>query len=154
MSKVKDRLKQVRDSLPTEVIVSNHDLTMSWPKIPVKAAYLVLNNARRRNALSLSVLRDLKQQLVAFNTSPLDGKLRILPPFKPDLLSQLETALLTSDSPDNTIDYRWLINASEWQKHRGELPKVIVLRSEGTVFCSGHDLSELRSLPYEEIKEV
>ena len=153
-SKAKDRLKQVEESLATGGIISNHDLKMSWPKIPAKAAYLLLNNARRRNALSLSVLRDLKQQILAFNTSPEDGRLKVLPPFKPDVLPQLESALLSSDSAGSANDYRWLIDAAEWQKHRGDLPKVIVLRSEGTVFCSGHDLSELRSLPYEEIKEV
>ena len=123
---------------------------MSWPslpKLPAKAAYLVLNNARKRNALSLGVLRDLKAQLTAHHTSPLDGKLRILPPFRPDILSELE-------SSSSQSEFRWLVNTEEWQKHRRGLPNVILLRSEGPVFSAGHDLKELRSLSYEEVKET
>lgn len=123
---------------------------MSWPalpKLPAKAAYLVLCNARKRNALSLGVLRDLKAQLVAHYTSPVDGKLRILPPFRPDVLSELE-------SSSSQSDLRWLVSAEEWQKHRQGLPNVIVLRSEGPVFSAGHDLKELRSLSYDEVKET
>lgn len=70
---------------------------MSWPKLPAKAAYLALNNAKRRNALSLAVLRDLRDQLYKYNTSPNDGKLRILPPFNPSLLQKLEAADEKSD---------------------------------------------------------
>lgn len=123
---------------------------MSWPalpRLPAKAAYLVLNNARKRNALSLGVLRDLKAQLVAHHTSPVDGKLRILPPFRPDVLSELE-------SSSSQSDLRWLVNTEEWQKHRKGLPNVIVLRSEGPVFSAGHDLKELRSLSHDEVKET
>jgi enoyl-CoA hydratase/carnithine racemase len=123
---------------------------MSWPalpKLPAKAAYLVLNNARKRNSLSLGVLRDLKAQLTAHHTSPVDGKLRILPPFRPDVLSELE-------SSSSRSDLRWLVNTEEWQKHRKGLPNVIVLWSEGPVFSAGHDLKELRTLSHDEVKET
>jgi enoyl-CoA hydratase/carnithine racemase len=123
---------------------------MSWPalpKLPAKAAYLVLSNARKRNALSLGVLRDLKAQMIAHHTSPVDGKLLILPPFRPDVLSELESASSQSD-------LQWLVSTQEWQKHRKGLPNVIVLRSEGPVFSSGHDLKELRLLSHDEVKET
>ena len=125
-------------------------ITMSWPalpKLPAKAAYLVLSNARKRNSLSLGVLRDLKAQMIAHHTSPVDGKLHILPPFRPDVLSELESASTQSE-------LKWLVSAEEWQKHRKGLPNVIVLRSEGPVFSAGHDLKELRSLSYDEVKET
>ena len=123
---------------------------MSWPALPklsAKAAYLVLSNARKANALSLGVLRDLKAQMIAHHTSPVDGKLRILPPFRPDVLSELE-------SVSSQSDLRWLVSMEEWQKHRQGLPNVIVLRSEGPTFSAGHDLKELRSLSYDEVKET
>ena len=124
-----------------------------WPKLPAKAAYLALNNPKRRNALSLSVLRDLRDQLHAFNTSPKDGKLRILPQFKPNILDELEAAQFKNDSPAGDT-YGWLLDASKWREAREDLPSVVVLRSEGPVFSAGHDLGELRQLSYDEVKET
>jgi enoyl-CoA hydratase/carnithine racemase len=125
----------------------------SWPTLPSRAAYLALHNASRRNALSLSVLRDLRAQLHAHNTSPLDGKLCILPPFNPSLLPKLEAAVDGHADPD--IDqYTWLVNAQRWREERKDLPNVIVLRSSGPVFCAGHDLGELKTLSNEEVKET
>jgi enoyl-CoA hydratase/carnithine racemase len=126
---------------------------MSWPTLPARAAYLALRNGRRRNALSLAVLRDLRSQLHAYNTSPSDGRLRILPPFEPGILTELESAV-KGGNPDAQNQYGWLLEADKWQEHRSELPKVLVLRSEGAVFSSGHDLSELRSLSHDEVKET
>lgn len=124
-----------------------------WPALPSRAAYLALHNASRRNALSLSVLRDLRTQLRAHNTSPVDGKLRILPPFHPSLLPRLEAAVHGSANPD--IDaYTWLVNSARWRHERHGLPNVIVLRSSGPVFCAGHDLSELHALSHDEVKET
>ena len=85
----------------------------AWPKLPAKAAYLALNNPKRRNALSLDVLRDLRDQLHKFNTSPVDGKLRILPPFQPSILQQLETAQSGKDA-SATESYGWLLGSSKW----------------------------------------
>src|SRR6202000_3353617 len=116
-------------------------------------AYLALKNGRRRNALSLAVLRDLRTQLHAFNKSPADGQVRILPPFKPEILAELESAAKSSNSA--AFDqHGWLLDAEAWQKHRSGLPSVVILRSEGPVFSSGHDLSELRSLSHDEVKET
>ena len=125
----------------------------SWPKLPVKAAYLALNNPKRRNALSLPVLRDLRDQLHRFNTSPVDGKLRILPSFRPDILEKLEAADAGEDR-EAVDEYGWLVDASRWRAHRNGLPSVLVLRSEGPVFSAGHDLGELRQLPHHEVKEI
>ncbi|KAF2170952.1 hypothetical protein M409DRAFT_18922 [Zasmidium cellare ATCC 36951] len=129
---------------------------MAWPKLPAKAAYLALNNPQRRNALSLSVLRRLKDQLISFNTSPGDGKLRILPPFQPRILEDLEAisanAAATTLPDERATELGWLLDADEWRKHRRHLPNVLVLRSEGPVFCSGHDLGELRKLSHDEVK--
>lgn len=126
---------------------------MAWPALPKRAAYLALQNVKRRNALSLAVLRQLRDQLQAFNTSPVDGKLRILPPFKPGILEGLEGAIGSKDAQAGE-QYGWLVDSSEWQKHRQGLPNVVVLRSEGPVFSSGHDLGELRTLSHDEVKET
>lgn len=126
---------------------------MNWPKLPVKAAYLTLNNAKRRNALSLNVLRDLRDQLHSYNTSSADGHLRLLPPFKPSILQKLEA--LHDRSESKAIDeYGWLLDASVWQRVREGLPNVIVLRSDGPVFSAGHDLGQLRQSPHDEVKET
>ncbi|OCL14941.1 enoyl-CoA hydratase/isomerase [Glonium stellatum] len=114
------------------------------PILPSHAAFLQINNFARRNALSLSVLRSLRSQLIIFNTTH-NGKVRILPPFKPALLSKLEA---------HDPEYAWLVDAGVWRSEREQLPKVIVLQSSGGVFCSGHDLKELRGLSHDEVKET
>lgn len=118
---------------------------MPLPRLPAKAAYLYLNNPARRNALSVSVLRDLRDQLHKHLTSPLTGRLLVLPPFQPSVLDQLESG---SDH------LRWLTDASEWARQRDGLPNVLVLRSEGPVFSSGHDLKALASASHDEVKET
>lgn len=122
---------------------------MSLPTLSKRAAYLTIDNVKRRNALSLGVLRSLRDQLHGFNKGP-DGKVNILPPFKPELVDELEAASKTGAESA----YSWLLSADEWQKARRGLPNVLVLRTEGPVFSSGHDLAELRKLPYEEVKEA
>lgn len=124
---------------------------MNWPKLPAKAAYLVLNNPKRRNALSLAVLRDLRDQLYKYNTSTKDGKFRILPPFHPSILDKLEAV---HEKNDPQADYAWLVDAAKWREAREGLPSVIVLKSDGPVFSAGHDLGELRQLPHHEVKET
>ncbi|KAH0536047.1 hypothetical protein FGG08_007054 [Glutinoglossum americanum] len=117
---------------------------MTLPKLPARATYLHLSNAAKRNALSLSVLRQLRSQLHAFNTSP-SGRLLILPPFKPEILSAIEA---------HDEEHIWLLDASVWRRERKDLPNVIVLRSEGPVFSSGHDLMEIKRLSHDEVKET
>ena len=117
---------------------------MSFPALPARAVYLHLSNPTKRNALSLRVLRDLCSQLHRLNTSP-SGRLLVLPSFRPEILSSLE---------QNEGEHKWLVDASAWRKEREGLPNVIVLRSGGPVFSSGHDLAELRSLSHEEVKET
>lgn len=101
---------------------------MSFPALPRGAAYLTLSNPARRNALSLHVLQDLKSQLIKFNTSK-DGELLLLPRRLPQLRTEIP---------------EWLRSTSRWRELRGHLPKVLVLRSEGKVFSSGHDLKEMK----------
>ena len=141
---------QHKDQAPEDTI------TMNWPKLPSKAAYLAIDNARRRNALSLAVLRSLRSQLHKYNTSPKDGKVRMLPPFKAGILTTLESASkdLNSGSATSDSEHSWLLSASAWREHRQGLPNVIVLRSDGPVFCAGHDLGELRELSHDEVKET
>ncbi|KAJ9651516.1 hypothetical protein H2198_009213 [Neophaeococcomyces mojaviensis] len=122
---------------------------MSFPALPRRAAYLTIDNAKKRNALSLAVLRSLRDQLHSFNRSP-EGKVNVLPPFKPAILEELESA--SRDMRHS--EYSWLLDAQEWHKARKNLPNVIVLRTEGPVFSSGHDLAELRKLSHEEVKET
>lgn len=122
---------------------------LKFPPLPARAAYLHIDNVKRRNALSLNVLRSLRDQLHRFNTGP-DGQFRILPPFKPRILDDIEKAV-DSDAPH---EMKWLVNSEAWQSARAGLPKVIVLRTDGPVFCSGHDLGEVASLSRDEIKET
>jgi len=145
------RLKQIQGFLSLGPEKSPKD-TM-WPPLPARAGYLALKNARRRNALSLAVLRDLRDQLHNYNRSPVDGKIRILPPFKPEILTDLEQAI-KDDKSTAKETYGWLLDSTKWQEHRRGLPSVIVLRSEGPVFSSGHDLGELRALSHDEVKET
>ncbi len=126
---------------------------MTWPVLPARAAYLALKNGKRRNALSLGILRNLRDQLHAHNKSSVDGRLRILPPFRPEILTELESAVRDGGS-EARGQHGWLLDADQWQEHRKGLPNVIVLRSEGSVFSSGHDLGELRSLSHDEVKET
>ncbi|PPJ57285.1 hypothetical protein CBER1_09013 [Cercospora berteroae] len=127
---------------------------MSWPKLPARASYLSLQNEKRRNALSLEVLRSLREQLIRYNTSPVDGRLRILPPFKPTLLKDLEDVSGGYASKETQQEYAWLLDGPTWHRERQGLPNVIVLRSNGPVFCSGHDLGELRTISRDQIKET
>lgn len=122
---------------------------MHLPTLSCRAAYLIIDNAKRRNALSLNVLRSLRDQLHKFNTGP-DGKLRILPPFNPGLIDELEAHSVHGEKSG----YSWLLDKEEWKEVRKGLPNVLVLRTQSPVFCSGHDLGELRKLPYEEVKET
>lgn len=125
---------------------------MQLPKLPAKAAYLHLRNPARRNALSLEILEDLRSQLLGHLTSPTSGRLLTLPAFKPSILRDLEAA---SDSPGGASpEHGWLVDADAWAKERAGLPNVIVLRSEGPVFSSGHDLKQLASLSRAEVKRT
>jgi enoyl-CoA hydratase/carnithine racemase len=126
---------------------------MSLPALPRRAAYITLNTPQRRNALSLAELRSLRDQLIRANTSPVSGRTLLLPPFKPSFLSKLEQSHnnLTSNNPD---DYSWLISARAFAREREGLPSVLVLASHGPIFCSGHDLRELRTLPAAQVSET
>jgi enoyl-CoA hydratase/carnithine racemase len=126
---------------------------MSLPALPRRAAYITLNTPQRRNALSLAELRSLRDQLLKANTSPATGRTLLLPPFKPALLSRLEQshANFTNNKPD---EYSWLVSARAFARERAGLPSVLVLASQGPVFCSGHDLRELRTLPAAEVSET
>ena len=128
-------------------------LPSSWPTLPSRAAYLVLNNAKRRNALSTETLKDLRRQLIEHNTSKQSGRLRLLPPFRSDLLRDLEKSLRSPNSAAGQ-DYGWLVNRSQWDEERKELPYVLVLRAEGPVFSSGHDLGEIRELSPQGVQEL
>lgn len=126
---------------------------MRLPKLPPSAAYIRLSNPSKRNALSLPILQDLKAQLTKALTSPASGQLRLLPPFKEHILSDLEEALHIKDTAsDAWKNYGWLVSAAEWKKERAGLPDVLVLRSDGPVFSSGHDLKELSQLGHDDVK--
>lgn len=122
---------------------------MSFPKLSKRAAYLTIDNAKRRNALSLSVLRSLRDQLNDYNRAP-DGEVNFLPPYEPSILDELEQTSKTG-SPSK---WSWLLSEDHWYEKRRNLPNVLVLRTEGPVFSSGHDLAELRKLSHDEVKET
>jgi enoyl-CoA hydratase/carnithine racemase len=135
--------RQPRFNIPRQLVTMN-----GLPKLPPKAAYVCLNNPSRRNALSITILRDLHSQLQKHMTSPNTGQLLTLPPFKPSLLNSL------TERSKGSQEYNWLVDASEWRRQRDGLPNVLVLRSSGPVFSSGHDLKELAALSREEVKET
>jgi len=115
---------------------------MAVPKLPARAAYLTLSNPTRRNALSLSILRDLKTQLEQYNKNRSGERTLFLPYAEPRSTESLKSR------------YKWLVDSQHWEKERGHQPKVLVLRSEGPVFSSGHDLSELAKQSAEEVEET
>ncbi|GKT63411.1 enoyl coenzyme A hydratase domain containing 3 [Colletotrichum tofieldiae] len=128
---------------------------MQLPKLPPKAAYLHLRNPAKRNALSLEVLEDLRTQLLSHLTSPATGRTLTLPAFKPSILSELETASQHAESGSNgSSNHSWLVDATEWKRVREGLPNVLVIRSSGPVFSSGHDLKQLALLPHLEVKRT
>ncbi|KAI1195282.1 enoyl-CoA hydratase [Nemania serpens] len=131
---------------------------MPFPKLPVRAAYLKLDNVSKRNALSVQVLESLRQQLIGYNTPPGEEKPLLLPDFNRTILrkafedrpQQKATKLQASLRQE----YAWLRDAEEWQRRRGTLPKVLVLRTEGPVFCAGHDLKELDELSPQKVQQM
>lgn len=124
-----------------------------WPALPARAAYLFLNNAKRRNALSTATLQDLKKQLIEYNTTKQSGRVRLLPSSRPDLLGELQAALHSPTSAAGN-EYGWLVNRSQWDEERKDLPNVLVLRAEGTVFSSGHDLGEISQLSPKGVQDL
>lgn len=123
---------------------------MAFPKLPARAAYIHLNNSKKRNALSLSVLEDLRAQLVRNLTSPRTGNLLLLPQFQPDYFKTLKTHRDTEKGGPT----KWLTDTAAWRHEREGLPNVLVLRSEGPVFSAGHDLRELRQASNDEVKKT
>ncbi|ETI22856.1 hypothetical protein G647_06933 [Cladophialophora carrionii CBS 160.54] len=145
------RLEQVQGQIGRTSIDGNE--TTPFPDLPSGARYLHLNNAAKRNALSVAVLQDLRDQLSAYNTSPVDGRARFLPPFEPSILAELEKAFYHPSSEAGRT-YGWLVHAEQWKRHRSNLPRVIVMRGDGPVFCSGHDLHEIRHVSYAQAKDL
>ncbi|CAN8105326.1 unnamed protein product [Discula destructiva] len=130
---------------------------MSFPKLPPRAAYIYLKNPTKRNALSLSVLQDLRAQLAQHLARPDSRQLALLPGFKSHVIdtleadAQLSTRRLISKAEST---YAWLVRAPSWKRVRHEQAQVLVLRSEGPVFSAGHDLDELAAASPEERREI
>lgn len=138
---------------------SKMQFTKMFPHLPQLgdgAAYMILNSPRNGNALSLNVLRDLKRQLIEFNTSPKSGRQLFLPPFKPPLLSRLERSMARYKRKGYEDEYAWLVSSTVWEREREGLPRAIVLASgnDGPNFCSGHNLREIRESKPEEVREL
>ncbi|KAJ4297370.1 hypothetical protein N0V88_004289 [Collariella sp. IMI 366227] len=127
---------------------------MSLPALSRRAAYITLNAPQRRNALSLAELRCLRNQLIKANTSTTTGQTLFLPPFIPSILSKLEQSHANLTTHNKEDDYSWLVSSRAFARARQGLPSVLVLASHGPIFCSGHDLRELRSLPSADISET
>lgn len=111
---------------------------MHLPKLPPNASYIYLNNPKRRNALSIAVLQELKNKLVQSFTSPSSGQLRILPPFKKDILSDLEYAARRENrESEQWKKYGWLVDASEWRRERADCLTSWFCAAKGPSFVQG-----------------
>ncbi|CVL05385.1 uncharacterized protein FMAN_10768 [Fusarium mangiferae] len=126
---------------------------MPFPKLPPRAAYIKLSNPTKRNALSIPVLRDLKSQLDSALALRPASRMGILPKFSQQALNELEWALKGPKSK-HWERWGWLVSASEWKKQRAGAPDVLVLRSEGPVFSSGHDLKELSEMSRDDVRTL
>ncbi|KAH7201541.1 hypothetical protein ACKRZS_013091 [Fusarium odoratissimum] len=126
---------------------------MPFPKLPPRVAYIRLSNPTKRNALSIPVLKDLKSQLDSALTLRPTRRMGLLPKFTPNALEELEEALQDPTSKQ-WKRWGWLVSASEWKKQRVGAPDVLVLRSEGPVFSSGHDLKELSKMSRDDVKTL
>ncbi|GAW20818.1 hypothetical protein ANO14919_103290 [Xylariales sp. No.14919] len=116
---------------------------MSLRRLPARAVYININNPERRNALSLKVLDNLCAEIVKYNTPPGESQALLLPEFQPEYLKSIFPERVKGKQPPPLhAKYKWLRDGEEWQRRRGELPRVLILRSEGPVFSSGHDLAE------------
>jgi enoyl-CoA hydratase/carnithine racemase len=78
----------------------------------------------------------------------------MLPPFRPGILNDLEEVAAGSASKQQQSELSWLLDGRSWRRERKDLPHVIILRSDGPVFSSGHDLAELRTLSHDQVKET
>lgn len=142
---------------------------MAFPKLPAKAAYITINKVSGRDTLSLSVLRDLRQQLHAHMTSPRTGELLTLPPFRKGHISIEDMGADRQGADEHP--YAWLLDPDTWRRDRAGLPNALVLRSSSNssnssagswaspgddqpVFSTGHDLEELRSNTPEQNRET
>lgn len=126
---------------------------MPFPKLPPRAAYIKLSNPTKRNALSIPVLRDLKSQLDSALALRPTSRMGMLPKFSQQALNELEWALKGPKSK-HWERWGWLVSASEWKKQRAGAPDVLVLRSEGPVFSSGHDLKELSEMSRDDVRTL
>lgn len=126
---------------------------MPFPKLPPRVAYIRLSNPTKRNALSIPVLKDLKSQLDSALTLRPTRRMGLLPKFTPNALEELEEALQDPTSKQ-WKRWGWLVSASEWKKQRVGAPDVLVLRSEGPIFSSGHDLKELSKMSRDDVKTL
>lgn len=130
---------------------------MPLPKLPARAAYIHLKNPTKRNALSLSVLQDIRSQL-AHHLSPREtNKPLLLPGFKQHMIDKLEAdAKLSTRRITSTQESpaAFLVRAPTHKRLRADLPQVLVLRSEGDEFSAGLDIEEFATLSEDERTET
>jgi enoyl-CoA hydratase/carnithine racemase len=111
-------------------------LLSKLPALPHGAVYIKFGNEAKRNALGRQELELLRNQLTTALT-PKGGA---------------EPLLLPGTRERNQPI--WLRDLGAWRKATEGIPRVLVLRSEGPVFCSGHNLAELQTQSSEERKGV
>jgi hypothetical protein len=121
------RLVQLQNHLSSP---PSEDLVLTKYSSNRRIVTIAINNARHANCLSVAVLTALLSALQSIN-----------PQIK------LEESL---DSED-PISFAERVSKSHMP---GQIPKVVIIKSEGKVFCSGHDLKELRSGEFHTIHEI
>ena len=110
------RLAQIQ-----EHIVSPSDLVLTSHSPDGKVATLTINNATRANCLSTPVLKAILASLASINP---------------------QISLDSSIDTEDPIDFAERVCQSHYPH---PVPAVVVVKSTGKIFCSGHDLREFHA---------
>ena len=125
------RLSQLQTHLsPAPEPLPPTDLVLTNVSTSGHIVTLTINHASRANSLSTAVLTSLLSALRLIN---------------PHI--QIDAAI---DSEDPVAFAERVCCGSQSQK----VPKVVIIKSMGKVFCSGHDLRELKGLEYDGLLRI
>ena len=124
------RLSQLQNHLSPHPVPSN-DLVLTTTSLNKHIITLTINNASRANCLSVAVLQSLLNALRSINPN-----------------------ITLDESIDSEDPITFAERVCKFHKP-DQIPKVVIIKSEGKVFSSGHDLRELKNArEYKSILEI